>query len=119
MITNRMIKNSQPKTVPPVSFPLGLLEESSFPAKTGALDQAPYAGLLSLADDSSPAYSIGGVPKNADPIKATRSQVGMVPDTQRMATNHEMQTMDFPLRQEVLQQPEIASAVNNFVAESD
>ncbi len=117
-IANRMVKNSQAKSVPPVSFPMGLLEDSPFPAPAAA-SPGPYTGLLSLADDASPAYSIGGVPKGADPIKATRSQVGGVPDTQRMATSHDIPTMDFPLRQEVLQQPEIASAVSQFVSESE
>jgi len=35
-----------------------------------------------------------------------------------LATTHDYPTVDFPLRQEVLQQPEIVAAVNDFRAEA-
>jgi hypothetical protein len=42
-----------------------------------------------------------------------------VPDTRRLATRHDVPTMEFPLRQEVLQQPEIRGAIEAFTKEAE
>jgi hypothetical protein len=41
------------------------------------------------------------------------------PDTQRLATRHDFPTVDFPLRQEVLQTPEIRQAIDAFRSQAD
>ena len=56
----------------------------------------PARGLMSLADESQP-----------------------MPDTLRMATRHDVPTVDFPLRQEVLQHPSIVESTQQFIAESE
>lgn len=104
ILARKMVQKSLPPTVPPVSFPpegLSLMEESPFkPRPPAPVPEVPYRGLISLADQND---------------IASRAPV---PDTQRLATTHDYPTMDFPLRQEVLQQPEIASAIDDFRAEA-
>lgn len=116
MVDRSLAKGAPPK---PFSKELALAEESPFAARSTTETPTEYNGLLTLADDSDPSSRIGGIPKDADPIKATRAQVSGVPDTERLATSHTAPTMDFPLRQEVLQQPEIAAAIDAFRGESE
>jgi hypothetical protein len=101
LLANRIIAKSLPPKVLPVRFAneLALAEESPFRPRP-APEPAPYNGLLTLADEGD---------------LASRAPV---PDTQRLATRHDHPTIDFPLRQEILQQPEIAGAVNDFRAEA-
>lgn len=117
LMVDRSLAKGAPST--PFSKELALTEESPFPARAPSDTPAQYNGLLTLADDADPASRIGGIPKDADPINATRAQVSGVPDTERLATSHDVPTMDFPLRQEVLQQPEIAEAIDAFRGESE
>lgn len=102
-LARRMVKKSLLDRVAPVAFPaeLGFAEESPFGLKTQP-QPAPYVSrnLLSLADEND---------------IASRAPV---PDTLRMATTHDYPTIDFPLRQEVFQQPEISSAIDSFKIEA-
>lgn len=100
LLANRIVGNSVPKKVPSVIFPkdpMALLSPSEYPSPSAQSGKVPYTGLLSLAEDGPMALPNSGVP-----------------ETQRLATTHDYPTIDFPLRQEVLQQPEIVSAINDF-----
>lgn len=103
LLARRMVKNSLPDAVPPVAFPteLGFAQESPFGAKPAPQPAAPpYRGLLSLADEGD---------------LASRAQT---PDTKHMATTHDWPTIDFPLRQEVLQQPAVAGNIADAAIEA-
>lgn len=102
MLTNRIVQKSLPARVPPVRFAneMSLMDESPFKAAPVAQPEVPYRGLLTLADD-------GDI--------ASRAPAS---DSQRLATRHDHPTVEFPLRQEVLQQPEIAGAINDFRTEA-
>jgi hypothetical protein len=96
VLARRIVKNSLPDAVPPVSFPteLGFAQESPFGAKVMPPPAPPpYRGLLSLADEGD---------------MASRAPT---PATQHMATTHDWPTIDFPLRQEVLQQPAVSGRI--------
>lgn len=118
LLANKIIDNSLPKKVPPVAFDLSLKDESPFAPRPQQAVPQEYNGLLSLASEGDAANSISGLLKDADPAKALRAQASSVPDTERLATRHDVPTIDFPLRQEVLQQPEISSAINAFRTEA-
>lgn len=117
ILARKMVQKSLPPVTSPIEFPMSLAEDSVFKGRLPT-PQEPYSGLLSLANEGDAAYQTRGLPKNSSPLLATRAERSGVPDTQRLATTHDYPTMDFPLRQEVLQQPEIASAINDFRAEA-
>lgn len=103
VISRRIIKNSLPAEKSAAAKPaLGLVEKgaedtgSPFPPK-----EYPQRGLLSLQPKEAAALPKSGVP-----------------DTERLATRHDHPTIDFPLRQEVLQQPEIQAATDAFRTEA-
>lgn len=100
LLANRIVGNSMAKKVPQVIFPqdpMALLSPSEYPNPSVQPGKVPYSGLLSLAEDGPAPLPNSGVP-----------------DNQRLATTHDYPTVDFPLRQEVLQQPEISSSIDAF-----
>jgi hypothetical protein len=108
IIARRIVKNSLPKEVPTAEFnarpELALAEESPFyrgPQSAPQTTETPYNGLLTLADEED-----------------YRRMQQPVADTERLATTHEYPTIDFPLRQEILQEPEVVDAINGFQAEA-
>lgn len=92
--------------IPPASAsPLSLSYENGLDFyKQGTPDIVPIrdTGLLSLEQPGERVSPYSGVP-----------------DTERLATTHDYPAVNYPLRQELLQKPEIANIVNNFRVESD
>lgn len=86
----------------PQEIPIGAIEEggvwSNTPGSPKLEPPVLTRDLLSLEDQ---------------PLKGAD-----VPDTQNLATRHDVPTDEFPLRQEVLQQPEIVDAINKFREEA-
>lgn len=102
-MAGRAALNSLPPPVRPAiaPFELGILDESPFIARPKPFLEPEYKGLLTLAEDE-------GFAKARQPV----------PSAQRLATRDDYPTMDFPLRQEVLQQPEISQAIDGFRQEA-
>jgi hypothetical protein len=109
-----MVERTLAQNKPQIAAPLSLADGGQFNYGPAFTREPQYNGLLHLADDTDPAYAVGGIAKDANPLRAPS---GLVPDTERLATRHDVPTIDFPLRQEVLQQPDIAAAVDAFRAE--
>lgn len=59
-------------------------------------------------------------PMTRDILSLAEEAVQRTPDTKRLATRHDIpnETIDFPLRQEVLESPEISSAIDAFRQEA-
>lgn len=118
ILARRIVRNSIGEQVAPVRFgsePLALAEESAFTPRpaTPAIEQ-PYAGSLSLADAGD---NTATLPRGAPAIIKQGDQLN-APVAPWNPSADLGNGIDFPLRQEVLQQPEIASAINDFRAEA-
>lgn len=118
ILARRIVRNSLSEQVPPVRFaaePMALAEESAFAPRTAApVIEQPYTGSLTLADEGSKTATL---PRGAPSIiKQGDQQNAPVPAWEPNAPAGN--SIDFPLRQEVLQQPEIAAAINDFRAEA-
>lgn len=85
--------------------PLPIIPQEGLPVGPGLKD-------VPLKPEEKPA-----VPKQEgipfEPLRTEEPQLP-IPDTERLATRHDVPTMDFPLRQEVLEQPDIAQAIDAF-----
>lgn len=109
-LAQAMIDHSIAKRPPVASFPheLALAEESAFAARAAATPEPQYNGLLHLADDTDPAYAIGGH-ENA------LSSPALVPDAERLATRQTVPAMEVSPQFAAKQDPALTQNTNEWM----
>jgi len=103
--------------------PLPIIPQEGLPVGRGPRDipikpqELPQERSPLTADQyferAAPETKVVGEPPRTPFLELTELQE-RVPDTQRLATRHDVPTIDFPLRQEVLERPEIKEAIDSF-----
>ena len=108
---------------PAEETPLPIIPQEGLPVGRGPRDipikpqELPQERSPLTADQyferAAPETKVVGEPPRTPFLELTELQE-RVPDTQRLATRHDVPTIDFPLRQEVLERPEIKEAIDSF-----
>lgn len=117
----RMPLTDQPQNIPLPA--IGDLPDIAPVPPSVAIKSSSQGAYTSLLSD----YPVGSQATSPLPTlpPATRGLLGLsddsrpIPDTQRLATRHDVPTIEFKLRQEVLQNPEIMKSTQAFIAEAE